>query len=61
MSSASKRANGRVSGPVLLSLFLAVFDHSGMAKGKEMTNLQAFIGLAIFMDGVYNLGHFGPF
>ena len=28
VSSASERANGRASGPVLQSVFLAVFDHS---------------------------------
>ena len=28
MSGASKRANGRASGPVLQSVFLAVIDHS---------------------------------
>ena len=28
MSAASKRANGRASGPVLQSVFLAVIDHS---------------------------------
>ena len=28
MSGASERANGRASGPVLQSVFLAVFDHS---------------------------------
>ena len=28
VSSASERANGRASGPVIQSVFLAVFDHS---------------------------------
>ena len=28
VSGASERANGRASGPVLQSVFLAVFDHS---------------------------------
>ena len=30
VSGASERANGRASGPVLQSVFLAVFDHSVM-------------------------------
>ena len=30
MSGASERANGRASGPVLQSVFLAVLDHSGL-------------------------------
>ena len=30
VSGASERANGRASGPVLQSVFLAVFDHSGV-------------------------------
>ena len=30
MSGASERANGRASGPVLQSVFLAVIDHSVM-------------------------------
>ena len=30
MSGASERANGQASGPVLLSVFLAVFDHSAL-------------------------------
>ena len=30
MSGASERANGRASGPVLQSVFLAVFDHSAL-------------------------------
>ena len=33
-SGASKRANGRASGPVLQSVFLAVLDHSAMAKKR---------------------------
>ena len=32
MSGASDRANGRVSGPVLQSVFLAVLDHSAAMK-----------------------------
>ena len=34
MSGASERANGRASGPVLQSVFLAVFDHSAGVKGE---------------------------
>ena len=30
VSGASERANGRASGPVLQSVFLAVFDHSAL-------------------------------
>ena len=37
MSGASKRANGRVSGPVLQSVFLAVIDHSGRGEDEEET------------------------
>ena len=32
MSGASERANGRASGPVLLSVFLAVIVHSALRK-----------------------------
>ena len=32
MSGASERANGRASGPVLQSVFLAIFDHSAALK-----------------------------
>ena len=32
MSGASKRANGRASGPVLQSVFLAVLDHSAITQ-----------------------------
>ena len=32
MSGASERANGRASGPVLQSVFLAVIDHSEMKE-----------------------------
>ena len=34
MSSASERANGRASGPVLQSVFLAVLDHSEHVLSK---------------------------
>ena len=33
VSGASERANGRASGPVLQSVFLAVIDHSEMFLG----------------------------
>ena len=33
MSGASERANGRASGPVLQSVFLAVIDHRGGGRG----------------------------
>ena len=33
MSGASEQANGRASGPVLQSVFLAVFDHSDLPEG----------------------------
>ena len=32
VSSASERANGRASGPVLQSVFLAVIDHSAIYR-----------------------------
>ena len=32
MSGASERANGRAGGPVLQSVFLAVFDHSDVKE-----------------------------
>ena len=38
MSGASEQANGRASGPVLQSVFLAVFDHSSVVeRSKEKT------------------------
>ena len=37
MRGASKRANGRASGPVLKSVFLAVLDHSGKIFGMLIT------------------------
>ena len=36
VSGASERANGRASGPVLQSVFLAVIDHSDVVDGDEM-------------------------
>ena len=35
MSGASERANGRAIGPVITSIFLAVFDHSAQPKEKK--------------------------
>ena len=35
MSGGSERANGRASGPVLQSVFLAVLDHSEVVREKE--------------------------
>ena len=35
VSGASERANGRASGPVLQSVFLAVFDHSAMVSKEK--------------------------
>ena len=46
MSGASERANGRASGPVLQSVFLAVIDHSGGRRPKEC-----------FQDEGHNNGH----
>ena len=41
MSGASERANGRASGPVLQSVFLAVIDHSGQrALSHSLNNLS---------------------
>ena len=39
VSGASERANGRASDPVLLSVFLAVIDHSASGK-QENTNAR---------------------
>ena len=36
MSGASERANGRASGPVLQSVFLAVFDHSDLEHPAKL-------------------------
>ena len=51
MSGASERANGRASGPVLQSVFLAVLDHSGRpslrreaGEGKGATVELQYIG-----------------
>ena len=38
MSAASKRANGRASGPVLTSRFLFVPDHSAAVAVKERSS-----------------------
>ena len=35
VSGAREQANGRASGPVLTSRFLAVLNHLGMARGVE--------------------------
>ena len=35
VSGASERANGRASGPVLLSVFLAVIDHSEAVRSEK--------------------------
>ena len=40
VSGASERANGRASGPVLQSVFLAVIDHSGVLQMKGQGNKQ---------------------
>ena len=39
VSGASERANGRASGPVLQSVFLAVLDHSDEAELNGMNSL----------------------
>ena len=39
VSGASKRANGRASGPVLLSVFLAVLDHSGVGENEKQAKI----------------------
>ena len=41
VSGASERANGRASGPVLLSVFLAVIDHSVLTEDRRPTRYQA--------------------
>ena len=41
VSGASERANGRASGPVLQSVFLAVYDHSAQAP-NSLPNPQIF-------------------
>ena len=41
VSSASERASGRASGPVLQSVFLAVLDHSDVKAAKIPTS-EAF-------------------
>ena len=41
MSGASKRANGRASGPALQSVFLAVLAHSAEVKGANGAGKQA--------------------
>ena len=45
MSGASEQANGRASGPVLLSVFLAVFDHSAAIEVtlRERVNQDVFV------------------
>ena len=40
VSGASERANGRASGPVLQSVFLAVIDHSGLPFLRKRENMS---------------------
>ena len=42
MSGASERANGRASGPVLQSVFLAVIDHSVCVSGGVVVGAAQF-------------------
>ena len=42
VSGASEPANGRVSGPVLMSLFLFVPDHSGLTNDNDDQAKQDF-------------------
>ena len=71
MSGASERANGGASGPVLQSVFLAVFDHSGREKSHShppvIIHLQFLRYPAIYWTewglsgvrvGLINLVHF---
>ena len=51
MSGASERANGRASGPVLQTVFLAVLDHS--VKGKSVSERRCFFGLGNTSRGCY--------
>ena len=47
MSGASERANGRASGPVLQSVFLAVIDHSAMSAFSSVVlagSMNFFVG-----------------
>ena len=44
MSGASERANGRASGLVIQSVFLAVFVHSAMGKAQKKR-------LTVFVEG----------
>ena len=50
MSGASERANGRASGPVLQSVFLAVFDHSDCVKSPENGKKGNFCHKTSFFD-----------
>ena len=50
MSGASEQANGKASGPLLQSVFLAVLDPSGpqMHSGK----LIAYLSLSCLLNGI---------
>ena len=43
VSGASERANGRASGPVLKSVFLAVIDHSEGEKRQSPIEQKTFV------------------
>ena len=45
VSGASERANGRASGPVLQSVFMAVIDHSDGRKVEVVTTMSEGSGL----------------
>ena len=49
MSGASERANGRASGPVLQSVFLAVLDHS-VVVATNIMRLAMFLALVVFVE-----------
>ena len=51
MSDANERANGRVSGPVLQSVFLAVFDHS--APNRFRADVTTYGARIHADDGVF--------
>ena len=51
---ASERANGRASGPVLQSVFLAVIDHSADQINVGKNQLPTFLGQFVPGEKVEN-------
>ena len=58
VSGASERANGRASGPVLQSVFLAVIDHSEEVKEGEERRMRER-GMVTVESKINSAWHYG--